>query len=1784
MSEAVLKEEDLLDCQFGYTPYYGHEPRLGWLLSYSSSKDECSCWQVAMYFVDEHSSSFKVALPFFPSFLVECRGDLLDVEEYIKKKYEGAVHLTEIVERVDVKEYNHLNKPPKKLLRISFRSDSGLQQCLRDIKEIMISASSSGHVGEVYCSRQIEDSPASQVVNVHEYDIPIDVQIGNCFDVRCGSWHNVSYNGEIYSIVRNGKMTRPDLRVLAFDIETTKPPLKFPNAEFDQVMMISILTEEFGELIVNRKIVSEDIKEFEYAAKDDMMAVFRVANEDTEEALLTRFIEVVQEHRPHIITTYNGGQFDWPFVDARMRRYSLSLWQTMRFAASNEYYDCPFMVHLDCYKWVKRDSYLPMNNQGLKEVTRIKLGYFPDEIDPEDMVRLAADDPQKLASYSVSDALSTYFLYMKYVHPHIFSMCTLIPLPPVQTLCKGSGTLCEALLLSEAIHYNLLVPARKRKGSLEYYNGHIVENLTYVGGHVESLRAGIFRADFEGQYRVDPEMVEMIADSMDHILAEFVDYPDYDDQKRGYIDTLRRCAGDIVSKGSIYHLDVGAMYPNIILTNRLQPISVVNEDVCIRCDFSDKGNRCRKRMEWVSRAEYIPPGKNEIAMIRSQLESEMFGAWEHEGAGRVPYSSLSQERQEALLKERVVEYSRNIHKRVKKTEERQQDIYICQREVPFYVETVRKFSDQRYVYKGLYKKAVSEYERDPSVENKKSLVVYSSLQVAYKCVLNSFYGYVMREGSRWFSLEMAATVCHIGGRIIRSAREVMERIGIPLELDTDGIWGILPSSFPPTISIGGRSISMLASILNYFVCRKYTNYEYQVLRDGQYEMVPQNTIFFEVDGPYKSMIIPSSTEENRLLKKRYVVFDDKDKIVELKGFELKRRGELNFIKKFQEDLFSHFNDGRSLQECYDSIACVCNYWLDIIDTRGEGLDDESIFHLFSESRSMSKGIDGYAGRKSSILSTARRLSEFLGSEILGEKLKCEFIMSKYPLDAPIVDRAIPLMIFKSEEKDVFLRRWLKTGSTHQLRDIVDWSYYRKRFECILQRLVVIPAYLQKIQNPVPRVDVPSWAKESSKERLSFARDIEDLVPKRGLSEMFHAGDDTKSKENDPSVKEQTQESPAPDSRSAELVDLVEHFKGSWMDFYRKKMCSDTSIVEIRCQGPVYVVRYLSGREELRNFERDVYLEVVDASYFSQYETVSMYICSTQSMGNLIRMRIEESEARSERFLRFFEHFSIRKVHNLFDPMYQVLGSNEVEVDPMDAVIVSSFNYQRKPVFCVTSTDTVFLSVLRHPLVQKITLDEYKDRSLKSASVVVFGKSDANSGIIREVFHDCHQMPVDMSASTFLDGLEGLMRTHNDLHLRLRSRFHQVLDASRLTKIPLLNVGSSTLDHMLYKEFMRNGILPVQDSLFCPSIVREELSNPGYYPFYCVQFECTNSLVLSIIEYKMLQAGSQAYCGYDRKDFQVLRSFLRSLVVHAMQQNSGARMLIEQVSSWIKKDSKIICTGLREAVGVAHQRYLASLISRLKQEQYIIVSSSKELLTIGTEKKHLGGCREFVEYTKRKVSQLPGYELLNLRVVRVFEKIGLMDPSNYFYVDKGEILGFSEARIPLQFFKLYFSDNVIGNDEVYGLVRHMDVYAVRVLLKLLSYRRDIYGLASNCYRLVGSSEFEDPGPMEFNLAVFCKCGFENILRKKCVKCFSEICKESIERECLEYLRYCWKMQIDGDRFCSKCGLYEERRLKEYCRCGGTLTRKDYLGEITRLGQFVGTHCFGEKVEIVLDYFR
>ena len=199
--------------------------------------------------------------------------------------------------------------------------------------------------------------------------------------------------------------------------------------------------------------------------------------------------------------------------------YNISLQDELGLHEVNGEFRGRCSVHLDAFAWVKRDSYLPHGSQGLKSVTKAKLGYDPIEINAEDMLRFAVEDPFYMASYSVSDAVSTYYLYMKYVHLFIYSLCTVLPLNAEDVLRKGSGTLCEMLLMVEAFSNGIICPNKQIDAPLRFYNGHVVESDSYIGATVECLESGVYRNDLPTDFQLDSTAFEELIGVIDQMLT-----------------------------------------------------------------------------------------------------------------------------------------------------------------------------------------------------------------------------------------------------------------------------------------------------------------------------------------------------------------------------------------------------------------------------------------------------------------------------------------------------------------------------------------------------------------------------------------------------------------------------------------------------------------------------------------------------------------------------------------------------------------------------------------------------------------------------------------------------------------------------------------------------------------------------------------------------------------------------------------------------------------------------------------------------------------------------------------------------------------------------------------------------------------------------------------------------------------------------------------------------------------------------------------------------------------
>ena len=86
---------------------------------------------------------------------------------------------------------------------------------------------------------------------------------------------------------------------------------------------------------------------------------------------------------------------------------------------------------------------------------------------------------------------------------------------PEDVLRKGSGTLCEALLMVQACTKDIICPNKQKEPLAKFHQGHLLESETYIGGKVECLETGIYRSDIEYKFVWKPSAFQQLIDNVD---------------------------------------------------------------------------------------------------------------------------------------------------------------------------------------------------------------------------------------------------------------------------------------------------------------------------------------------------------------------------------------------------------------------------------------------------------------------------------------------------------------------------------------------------------------------------------------------------------------------------------------------------------------------------------------------------------------------------------------------------------------------------------------------------------------------------------------------------------------------------------------------------------------------------------------------------------------------------------------------------------------------------------------------------------------------------------------------------------------------------------------------------------------------------------------------------------------------------------------------------------------------------------------------------------------------
>lgn len=634
-----------------------------------------------------------------------------------------------------------------------------------------------------------------------------------------------------------------------------------------------------------------------------------------------------------------------------------------------------------------------------------------------------------------------------------------------------------------------------------------------------------------------------------------------------------------------------------------------------------------------------------------------------------------------------------------------------------------------------------------------------------------------------------------------------------------------------------------------------------------------------------------------------------------------------------------------------------------------------------------------------------------------------------------------------------------------------------------------------------------------------------------------------------------------------------------------------------------MLQYLNGHITRHIYVRKILLKINEDEYFTEFSKTTKFLPDAITSSDFVVMEIPENDLKVSKYKNFFDHFSIKSVYNdVIDPIYELISTNDSFGTPSEYLVISSFMFQNKPMYCITGDKTVFISELKIESISKMfgdlassdepfwlryTLHDYKNKFLQKYKLIIFNTTDSNHKEIVNEFRDVLCIPLEFTTSVLLGGISFTMKAQYDLHIRMKERYQQLSDISHTFNIPIGDVNNNRiLDIIYYKEMTKANMICIESDEFVLSVFRDETYKSMYYPTYCIQIECVESLLLSIIEYNVFISDRSLFDGIKRKEFTFLVEMLKKLLIASLKNDQGSNALLKDITFWLKKGSRFLSSSLRELLNSLQQQYLVNLVAKIRVLQCKVISVSKELITIDTGKNDLQGCQMYFQYIKSKVAAIPGYELLKLKRIR-FEKLAFINPSNYFYLENSTARQFSNINIPSGFIDLYFSDATIHNDFVYDTILQVNRSIAKIILRLISYKRDTHGLVYNCYKLIRMDESrDDTGDTEYEsfLTIFCKkCRMENLLRKNCLKCFAEIDRPTLESIGSKYLNYLWGLQIDGDRSCIVCGACEERKLREYCRCGGKFVAKDYKAEIMGLKSFINTQRFNKMADTVLNYF-
>ncbi|MDP7506152.1 MAG: DNA-directed DNA polymerase [Candidatus Woesearchaeota archaeon] len=293
-------------------------------------------------------------------------------------------------------------------------------------------------------------------------------------------------------INRKGDEFLDELNVLAFDIEVYNPLGKSFVPEKYPVVMLSLYGKDFEKVITWKKFKTSN-KNIEFV--------------EGEAELIKRFVEIVEELKPDILSGYFSDGFDFPYLKKRAEKCKVRLnigVDNSGVELLRDKVKVNGIIHVDIFKFMLKvmGRSFDIKSYSLDSVASELLGEKKQEVDIENLANVwdgkgkegvkssakdIAKELERYCDYNLRDSLLTYKLCMKLL-PNIIELVKIVGLPMFDINRMSFSQLVEWHLIRQSVGFDILCPNKPHNDEIRQR-----KSASFKGAFVYEPKPGLYK-------------------------------------------------------------------------------------------------------------------------------------------------------------------------------------------------------------------------------------------------------------------------------------------------------------------------------------------------------------------------------------------------------------------------------------------------------------------------------------------------------------------------------------------------------------------------------------------------------------------------------------------------------------------------------------------------------------------------------------------------------------------------------------------------------------------------------------------------------------------------------------------------------------------------------------------------------------------------------------------------------------------------------------------------------------------------------------------------------------------------------------------------------------------------------------------------------------------------------------------------------------------------------------------------------------------------------------------